>query len=71
MKSGEVQTKLGKLKSREVKIFNIFKGQERIYIGYNFFILLDLVYRAKLRNNRKFSFIARDGYYQFARDSVE
>lgn len=66
IKSGELLHKHGKLKSSDVKIFNVFRGYERTYEGYDLFTLLDVVYGQGWKTSRKISFLAADGYIQFA-----
>jgi hypothetical protein len=64
-KSGELSGKWGKVKSQKKKIYNVFRGYERIYEGYDFYELLNAVYSEKWAMDKKVTFIAIDGYNQF------
>jgi hypothetical protein len=69
VKSGEIKEKekeKGKVKASEVTLFNVFRGYERTYEGYDFFNLLDAVYGNGWREAKQISFVAADGYRQFA-----
>jgi len=54
------------LKAIDITLYNVFRGYERTYEGYDFFVLLDNVYGKDWRKQKKISFIAADGYNQFA-----
>jgi len=66
LRSGEIETKSGKVRATEEKIFNVFRGTERIYSGYPFFQLMDAVYGKSWRTHKRIAYIAADGYNQFS-----
>jgi len=56
------QGKLGKTKVVEAELFNAWRGYSRVYVGYDFFKVLDAVYGKKWRKSTMIKFVATDGY---------
>ncbi len=56
--------KLKSLKSQNVKIYNVFRKDTKVYRGYDFFKLLDQTYGKEWRKSKRISFKALDGYTQ-------
>lgn len=53
---------LGKLKAVDLELFNAWRGYSRVYVGYDFFKVLDLVYGKAWRKSYAVKFVAQDGY---------
>jgi hypothetical protein len=64
--SGELRSKFGTIKSNEIKLFNVFRGYEKIYTGYDFFELLNIVFGESWKTSQRIIFISKDGYQQFS-----
>ncbi len=59
-KSKQLQT----AKLEEMKIYNPWRKYERIYVGYNFFSLLESSFGKDWTTSKSLKFIAIDGYIQ-------
>lgn len=66
LRSKKIEAPHGTLRASDVKIFNVFRGYERVYEGYDLFDLLDAVYGKDWRKAKRISFSALDGYSQVA-----
>lgn len=66
IKKGNLSVKTQELKKSDMKLFNVFRGYERTYEGYELFSFLDAVYGSTWRSHNKITFIAQDGYRQMA-----
>jgi hypothetical protein len=66
IKSGKLKFKSGDIHAASVKIFNVFRGYERTYEGYEFFELLNIVYGTSWQQKEKIIFTSSDGYHQIA-----
>lgn len=59
----EIQSgKLDGVKVAEVDLFNAWRGYSRVYVGYDFFKVLDSVYGKAWRKSLAVKFVAQDGY---------
>ena len=52
------------IKAVKIKLYNVFRGQEKAYEAYNFYQLLDAIYGKSWRLKEKISFTSIDGYHQ-------
>lgn len=64
---GNIVIKEKNIKSQVVSLFDILFFQDKTYRGYPLFKILDAVYGAEWRKQRKITFIAGDGYRQNAK----
>jgi hypothetical protein len=64
IRSHEMHLKLGNIKAQKVQLFNVFRGVDKTYEGYNFYELLSLVYGPSWQQNQRISFTSLDGYHQ-------
>ena len=65
-KKGELRGKYGVVKVQEKKIYNAFRGYKRIYLGFDFFKLLDVVYGVTWHTKKRIIFKASDNYQQIS-----
>ncbi|MBC7537643.1 MAG: hypothetical protein H7281_02385 [Bacteriovorax sp.] len=66
IKSGNLKFGRGEIKSKKIKLYNVFRGYERTYVGYNFNELLNLIYGKEWQQKEKLTFTSTDGYHQIA-----
>jgi hypothetical protein len=66
MQSGKLALKHGLIEASTVKIFNVFRGYEKTYKGYDLFLLMDVVYGKDWQKNNKIIFNSIDGYHQIS-----
>lgn len=66
IKTGSISFNRTVLKSSEIKTFNVFRGYERVYLGYDLFRLLDAVYGVSWRSQKRITFTAADGHSQIS-----
>lgn len=64
IKSGKLKFKRGIINATEVKVYNVFRGYEKTYEGYDFYELLNLVYGKDWQQKEKLTFTSTDGYHQ-------
>lgn len=53
---------LGKIKAIEVDLYNAWRQERKVYIGYDLFKVLDSVYGKNWRKSKMIAFTASDGY---------
>ena len=66
IQTGKIQFKNGEISAHSIKLFNVFRGYEKTYEGYDFYELLDLVYGKTWKQKEKITFTSLDGYHQIA-----
>jgi hypothetical protein len=54
--------KLDKIKAIEVDLYNAWMEDRRVYVGYDFFKVLDAIYGKNWRKSAMLAFVASDGY---------
>lgn len=66
IRTGNLNFKNGSIHASNAKIFNVFRGYEKTYGGYNLFQVLDLVYGKDWKLKNKIIFNSIDGYHQIS-----
>jgi hypothetical protein len=66
IKTGPLTYNRTVLPSSVVKTFNVFRGYEREYQGYDLFTLLDAIYGTSWRSQKRITFTAADGNSQIS-----
>ena len=66
IKTGALSYNRTVLASSVVKTFNVYRGHEREYLGYDLFGLLDAIYGTSWRTQKRITFTAADGNSQIS-----
>lgn len=64
IRSGILKFKLNELHAKSITLYNVFRGYERTYMGYDFFQFLNYVYDNEWQQKQKLIFTSTDGYHQ-------
>jgi hypothetical protein len=66
IKSQQLQIKQTKVFEKKLKVYNVFRGYNKTYIGYDLYEILNAIYGNDWKEKKKITFNSIDGYHQMS-----